>query len=559
MIELPESPAAFADATLEQVQPLYEDLSRRRLEGDEAVERWLADWSRLDSLLGEAATKASIAYTTDTADAEKERRHLAFRNLMPQVQPLRVQLQRKLVESGYSRPDLATTVRRMANEIDLFRDESVPLVQEEGRLAAAYQKRTASMTVEWEGEAKTIPQLKPFLYSSDRSVREKAFRLSTGQYVEARDELADIYDRQFELRSKIAANAGFESFRDYAHRQKNRFDYSVDDCMSFHTAVEAAVAPALRRARDRRRAEMGLDSLRPWDLTPDPEGKPPLTGYRDQKDMIDKAQRVFDAIDPAVAGYWDVMNESDMLDLVSRAGKAPGGYCTSLPFSKLPFIFVNGAGIAEDVRVVLHEAGHAFHSLRADELPLIWQRFPGSEMAEVASMSMELLSLPYMDSFFSEEESKRWLRDQMEHILRLLCHICAVDAQQHWTFTHPAGADREAREANWLHLRERFDPGVDWSGLRNERVSQYYSQLHFFQVPFYYIEYGIAQLGALQVWRNALKDQPGAVEAYLRALALGGTAPLPELFAAAGARLMFDAEGMQELVDLMEQQIAASL
>lgn len=557
MIELPESPAAFADATLEQVEPLYDDLAGRRLEGDEAVERWLADWSRLDSLLQEAATKASIAYTTDTADPVKEARHLAFRNLLPQVQPLRVRLQEKLVASGYTRPDLATTIRRMATEIELFRDQSVPLVQEEGRLAAAYQKRTASMKVIWEGEEKTIPQMRPYLYSPDREVREKAFLLSTGQYIDARTELADIYDRQFELRSRIAKNAGFENYRDYAHRQKNRFDYSVGDCMRFHEAVEATVSPALKRARERRRSEMGLQSLRPWDLTPDPEGKPALTGYGDQKEMVDKAQRVFDAIDPTVAGYWDFMNESDMLDLTSRPGKAPGGYCTSLPFSKKPFIFVNGAGIAEDVRVVLHEVGHGFHSLRAFALPLIWQRFPGSEMAEVASMSMELLSLPYMDSFFSAEESRRWLRGQMEHILRLLGHICAVDAQQHWTFTNAEGADREARDANWLRLRERFDPGVDWSGLRDERVAGYYSQLHFFQVPFYYIEYGIAQLGALQVWRNALKDQKSAVEAYLGALALGGTAPLPELFEAAGARLIFDAEGMQELVNLMEQQMGA--
>ena len=557
MIDLPESPAAFVDATLEQVKPLYEDLAARPLEDDESIERWLAEWSRLDSLLQEAATRASIAYTTDTADPQKEARHLAFRNLLPQVQPLRVELQKKLIATGFARPDLATTIRRMANEIELFRDESVALVQEEGRLAAAYQKRTASMKVNWEGEEKTIPQMRPYLYSQDREIRERAFRLSTGQYIEARDELADIYDRQFELRSQIAKNAGFETFRDYAHRQKNRFDYSVEDCMRFHEAVESAVSPALSRARERRRREMGLDTLRPWDLTPDPEGKPPLTGYGDQRELVDKAQRVFDAIDPTVAGYWDVMNESAMLDLVSRPGKAPGGYCTSLPFSKMPFIFVNGAGIAEDVRVVLHEAGHGFHSLRADALPLIWQRFPGSEMAEVASMSMELLSLPHMDSFFSPEESRRWLRDQMEHILRLLGHICAVDAQQHWTFTHEEGADRTARDANWLLLRERFDPGVDWSGLRQERVAGYYSQLHFFQVPFYYIEYGIAQLGALQVWRNALGDPKGALEAYLQALALGGTAPLPELFGAAGARLIFDAEGMQELVDLMEQQITA--
>lgn len=557
MIDLPESPAAFADAGLDQVRRFYDDLAARRLEGAEAIEGWLAEWSQLDSLLQEAATRASIEYTTDTGDAGKERRHLAFRSLMPQVQQLRVQLQKKLVQTGFTRPDLDTTIRRMANEIDLFREASVPLIQEEGRLGAAYQKRTAAMKVLWEGDEKTIPQVRPYLYSEDRAVREKAFRLSTGEYVAARAELADIFDRQYELRTGIAANAGFPNYRDYVHRQKNRFDYTVEDCLQFHESVAAAVVPALRGRRERRRREMALDTLRPWDLGPDPQGKPPLSGYSDQADLVLKTQRVFDGVDATLAGYWDLMSESRVLDLVSRPGKAPGGYCTSLPVSKLPFIFVNGAGIAQDVRVVLHEAGHAFHNLRADKLPLLWQRFPGAEMAEVGSMSMELLSLPYLGSFFSAEEAWRWKRDQIEQTLGLLCHICAVDAHQHWTYTDPDGADREARDEEWLRLRERFDPGIDWSGLRAERVAGYYSQLHFFQYPFYYIEYGIAQLGALQVWGKAKNDRSAAVASYLNALSLGGTVRLPELFAAAGARLMFDREGMQELVDLMEQELAS--
>ena len=278
-------------------------------------------------------------------------------------------------------------------------------------------------------------------------------------------------------------------------------------------------------------------------------------------DLIGRAEDIFARVDPALGGYFTRMVEEHLLDLDSRKGKAPGGYCTSFPHSGVPFIFMNAVGVAGDVNTLLHEAGHAFHSFEARKLPLMMQRHPGSEMAEVASMAMELLAAPYLGrdqgGYYSRDEARRDRIEHLEGILAILPHIASVDAFQQWLYTSGEGADADARDAAWLRIRARFEQGVDWSGLERERVARWYQQLHIFLYPFYYIEYGIAQLGALQVWRNALRDQQAAVSAYREALALGATAPLPDLFAAAGARLVFDAAGMGELVALIEEQLAA--
>ncbi len=558
---LPDSPQAFAEATWDDIAPYYEELAGRPLDTPESVEAWLRDWSALDELLTEAQNRASIAYSADTTDPAKEAAHLRFSSeIGPKVQEQRVHLSRRLVESGYTRDDLETLLRRFRNQMELFREENVPLQAELQKLNARYQKITGGMTVEWDGEEKTLPQLRAYLLSPDRSVRERAFRLAARPYVELRDELADLFDEQDRLRALVARNAGFANYRDYAHREKNRFDYTPADCERFHAAVEETVVPAVARRHERRRQQLGLDTLRPWDTSVDPQGRPPLKPIDDVATLVERAEGIFERVDPTLGGYFRTMAEEGLLDLESRKGKRPGGYCTQLPFHKRPFIFMNAVGTGGDVRTLLHEAGHAFHGFEAYALPYLWQRHPGSEMAEVASMSMELLTAPYQareaGGYYSEDEARRARAEHLEGILSLLPHVASVDAFQQWLYTHPEGADRDARDAEWLRIRERFERGIDWSGLEPERVSRWYSQLHIFLYPFYYIEYGIAQLGALQVWRNALRDQQAATASYRRALALGGARPLPELFQAAGARLAFDAGTMGELVGLIEEHLA---
>jgi len=564
-LTLPGSPDAFRDATLDGVVPYYRELAERPL-GD--VEAWLADWSRLESLFSDAETAAQIAYDRDTTDPEKEAAALRFSSeISPQLEPWRVRLAERAVQSGYTRPDLQTTVRRWRNEIELFREENVPLFAELEKLSSRYSKITGGMTVDWEGERLTPSQVRPYAAAGDRTVRERAFRAFFRPYVDAHHELAAVFDRMYELRQQAARNAGFDSYRDFAHRQKHRFDYTPADCERFHDAVERTVVPAVERIYRRRARLLGLDGeVRPWDAVdnhvavPDPLGRPPVRPFSTQEELVRAAQRVFDRVDPELGGFFGRMVEAGMLDLMARPGKAPGGYCATLPHRGLPFIFMNSSGIANDVDTLLHESGHAFHALEAlSHLPLIFQWHAGSEMAEVASMSMELLGSPYLEraagGFYTAEEARRARYAHLEELLVGIAHIASVDAFQHWIYTSGEGGDAQARDQAWLRIRDRFQRGIDWSGCEAERIARWYEQIHFFNYPFYYIEYGIAQLGALQVWRNALGDRREAVAAYKRALALGGSRPLPELYAAAGAQLVFSAEEMAPLVELVEEEL----
>ena len=561
MKALPESPDAFKDAGWEDIRPYYRDLEERPLDRN-TVESWLADWSRLESLLSEAGALASFAYSCDTSDPDREAAQLRFgAEISPKAREQRVRLQERLVGLGYVRPDLETMVRRFRNQSELFNDANVPLMAEESRLVTVWSKVNGSMTVRWDGEEKTPAQLLPFLEDTDRAVRERAFKLRARPYIEHHDRLSEIFDQLYDVRERIARNAGLANYRDYAHREKNRFDYSPDDCFRFHDAVEQAVLPAVRRIHERRRKRMGLASLRPWDTTSDPQGRPPLKPFRDITQLIERTSDVFARVDPQFHDYFQRMADAGLLDLDNRKGKAPGGYCQTLAFRKMPLIFMNAVGVDGDVRTMLHESGHAFHSFEASGLPLLFQRHPGSEMAEVASMSMELLAAPYIGrdngGYYTEQEARRSRVGLLEGIVLFFPHCASVDAFQQWAYVNEEGRDVAARDAKWLELRRRFEgESVDWTGLDAERTARWYQQPHFFGSPFYYIEYGIAQLGALQVWRNSLRDRGAAVAAYRKALALGATQPLPRLFEAAGARLVFDSAGMRELISLAEEEIA---
>jgi oligoendopeptidase F len=560
-VALPESPDAFKDTTWEGILPYYEELASRPLDRTN-VEAWLADWSLFESLLSEAGALANFAYSCDTSDPTREAAQLRFgTQISPKAREQRARLQERLVQLDYVRPGLETTVQRFRNQMELFNEANVPLFGELSRLETEWSKVNGSMTVEWDGAEKTPDQLRPFLEANDRAVRERAFKLRAKPYIQQRGVIADIFDRMYDLRQQVARNAGFENYRDYAHREKNRFDYTPDDCMRFHEAVESAVLPAVERLMKRRRDDMGLDALRPWDLTADAKGQTPLKPFDDIATFSERAGNVFAHVDPDFQTYYRSMAEAHLLDLDNRKGKAPGGYCQTLAFRKMPLIFLNAVGIDFDVRTLLHESGHAFHSFEASRLPLLFQRHPGSEMAEVASMSMELLAAPFIDQdsggYYSEHDSRRSRAELLQAIVLFFPHCASVDAFQHWIYLEKDGRDAGTRDRKWLELRQRFEgPSVDWSGLDAERIARWYQQPHFFHSPFYYIEYGIAQLGALQVWRNSLRDGGEAVRRYREALSLGATEPLPKLFKAAGARLIFDSDGMRELISLVEEELA---
>ncbi|MFN8717377.1 MAG: M3 family oligoendopeptidase [Gemmatimonadaceae bacterium] len=562
MIDLPASPEAFRDAVWEDVLPYYEALAAAPLDPpDTTVEPWLATWSRLDTLVGEAGTLAMIAYTGNTADTAAEQAYLRFSmEISPRLEEQQVRLARRLLDLGWSRPDLETTLRRFRTDIEIFREANVARFAQIEELSAGYQKISGGLSVDWDGEAKTIPQLQPYLKAAERAVRERAFRLGAQAYLAKRDELADIFDRMYALRVAVAREAGFADYQQYCFATKHRFDYTPSDTARFHEAVQQTVTPAVERLMAHRRQALGLDVLRPWDVSVDLGTSTPLKPFADVGTFVNRAQSIFTRVDPELGGQFGLMATEQLLDLESRPGKAPGGYCTDLAFRGRPFIFMNAVGVPDDVNTLVHEAGHCFHDFATHALPFTWQRRTGHEAAELASMSMELLAMPYLvqpDGYYAPEEARvAWL-EHLEDVLGALVHIASVDAFQAWIYTDPAGADRDARDAKWLALRDQFERGVDWNGLEPERLARWYRQLHIFELPFYYIEYGIAQLGALQVFRNAVHDAGNAVAAYKRFLALGGTRPLPELYAAAGAKLIFDAEAMAELVAFTEERIEA--
>lgn len=556
IVALPESPQAIAGATWAELSPLYEALLAAPMTDPAA---WLQEWSRLEEVIEEAGTLAMIAYTCDTADAAKEAANLRWSSeIFPQALEMQVRLARRLVESGYTEPGLETVLRGFRTDIEIFREENVPIFSELETLVASYQKITGGLTVQWEGETRTVPQLQPFLKDRDRGVRERAFRLGARAYLEHRDEMAALFDRMYEKRQQVARNAGFPDFQAYAFRSKHRFDYTPADCASFHRAVEATVAPAVERLMAHRRETLGLDSVRPWDTQVELAGARPLKPFADIAGLVEPAKRVFNTLDPELGAQFDRMAREGLLDLESRQGKAPGGYCTKLSWRGMPFIFMNAVGVPDDVSTLVHEAGHSFHDFASHRQPYVWQRNVTHEAAELASMSMELLAAPHLalpTGYYPPDEARTAWMEHLEDVLVTLSHIASVDAFQAWIYTSGQGGDAAARDAAWLEVRSRFERGVDWSGLDAERVARWYRQLHIFEYPFYYIEYGIAQVGALQVWRNSLRDQGEAVARYRAALALGNTRSLPELYRAAGVELSFDAGLMRELVELVEGEL----
>jgi len=557
-MKLPESSAELAGATWDDCLPYYEALATVPLDQG-SLPGWLADWSRFESALSEAASLAMIAYTCDTTDPAKEAAHLRFSTeILPKAEEQSVRLARRLVETGLVPGGMETTVARFKTSIDIFREENVPLFAELEEMAAKYQRITGGMMAEWEGEQRPLPMLSPFLQARDRTVRERAFRATVTPYVDVQPALSQLFDSMYAHRQQVARQADFRDFQTFSFAAKHRFDYTPGDCERFHDAVDAVVVPAYARVLAARRERLGLEALRPWDIPVNPYRAEPLRPFKTGDELARGTEKIISALDPVLAGQFRTMMDEGLLDLDSRKGKAPGGYCDTLHVKGRPFIFMNASGVLDDLVTLLHEAGHAFHAFASHAQPLVWQRHPGAEAAELASMSMELLSGPHLgppDGMLDQRDAAIARLEHLEDVLANLVHIASVDAFQGWIYGSGDGGDPVARDQAWLRIRSRFEQGVDWSGLTAERVARWYRQLHIFLYPFYYIEYGIAQLGALQVWRNRMRDGAPALEAYRAFLALGATRPLPDLYRTAGAQLVFDAVAMRPLIDLVEEEI----
>jgi oligoendopeptidase F len=564
---LPSTPESLVAWTWHEIEPYYQALESRPIRAGN-VDAWLSDWSSLGERIDEMQARLAVATSINTVDeAAEQRMHSFLDNIFRNVMPAEQQLKEKMLASRLEPQGFKIPLRNMRAETGLFQAANLPLLAEQQKLAILYDKIIGAQTVQWDGQEVTLTRLASNFQQPDRERREKAWKLKAARQSEDVEAINEMWVKFKDLRRRIAQNAGKPSYREYIWQQKLRFDYTPADCKSFAAAIEQVVVPAARRIYEKRRKQLGLKSLRPWDLVDGwfgrpttPAGAPSLKPFTSMDELKQGVSAIFHKVDPVLGGYFDTLLVEDLTDLENRKNKAPGAYCTSFTSIRKPFIFVNAVGLHDDVMTTLHESGHAFHVFETAGLPYLPQLAVPMEFSEVASMGMELLASPYLTrqsgGFYSESEAAYARIEHLESMLLFWPFMAVVDLFQQWAYENPAeGIDPAACSARWGELWDRFLPSVDWSGFEEVKMTGWHRKLHIHTSPFYYVEYGLAQLGAVQIFGNAMKDQAGAVAAYRKALALGGTVTLPELFAVAGAKFGFDSTTLEIAVDLMEKVI----
>jgi len=561
---LPTTPQEIISWTWPEIEKHYKDLETRPLNASN-VAGWLADWSCVGERIEEMRSRLMVATSINTADKGAEARLKAYLDsIFPKVMAAEQKLKEKLLASKLEPKSFIIPLRNMRAEADLFRESNLKLLADQQKLSIEFDKIYGAQTVKWEGEDITLTRLAMTFQQPDRAQREKAWHLKADRQLSDRKAINDLWRKFMAVRAKIAKNADKPSYREYTWAQFLRFDYGPDDCKSFAAAIEKVVVPAATRIYQKRKQALGLDTLRPWDLVdgwfsrPSPAvGIPQLKPFASIEELKSKISATFHHVDPVLGGYFDYMVAEGLTDLDNRKNKAPGAYCSSYTSIRKPFIFVNAVGTHDDVMTTLHESGHAFHVFETAKIPYIHQLTVPMEFAEVASMGMELLASPYLTKanggFYSEAEAGRARIEHLEGMILFWPFMAVVDSFQQWVYENPKkGADTAACDKKWGELWDRFIPGVDYSGLEDIKETGWHRKLHIHEVPFYYVEYGLAQLGAVQIFGNARSNQASALAAYRKALSLGGTVTLPELFATAKAKFAFDVTTVQKAVDLME-------
>lgn len=554
-------PENFQMTDWASLEPYFTDLLERDISSKENLISFLKDQSELEAVVSEDACWRQIKMTCDTQNKQLEESFNYFcMEIQPKIQPYADALNKKLLAS----PSLSeldnekyfTYLRNVKKSIELFREENIPLQAEIAVLQQQYGQITGAMTVEVDGKEYTLQQAGKFLEHHDRNLRERVYFKIQERRLRDKAALDELYDKLIALRNKEAVNAGYENYRDYRFKELGRFDYAKEDCYAFHEAVKLHVLPLVNEIYKRKREHLSLDTLRPWDLEAEPEGTTPLHPFTTGNDLLQKSIDCFRKLNPFFSDCLSKMQQLNHLDLESRQGKAPGGYNCPLAESGAPFIFMNAAGQMHDVTTMVHEGGHAIHSFLAHHLELNGFKEYPMEIAEVASMSMELFSMDYWDSFFNDPvELQRAKVHQLERVITIFPWIAIIDKFQHWIYEHPTHTHEE-RTRIWVSiLAEYNDDVIDYSGLETFRSNAWQRQLHLFEVPFYYIEYGIAQLGAIGMWMQYKKDKEAAINNYCKALKLGGTKTLPELYKTAGLEFDFSPGKIKVLMDFVKGEM----
>jgi len=554
-------PVDFNLSTWESVLPFFEDLSNKKIETLEDLNQFCLQRSELESYLSENFAWRYIKMSCDNQNPELQASYQQFVNeIMPNASIYDDAWNKKIVESGFAdqlpKTGYSIMLRGMKKAIEIFREENIPLFTDLNNLQTEYGSLTGGLMVEIEGKEKTLQQASAHLESTDRKERETVYHKIAEKRLSIKEDLNKLFDQLIEKRHQVAQNAGFENFRDYSFASLGRFDYSPSDCFEFHEAVAETVVPILNQQAEKRKKILGYNALKPWDKSVDPQGRKPLKPFETGQELLEKTIRVFDKMNPFLGNCLKEMVTLNRFDLDSRKGKNPGGYNYPLEESGFPFIFMNAAGQVRDMVTLLHEGGHAVHSILDKDLPINAFRNVPSEVAELASMSMELITMEHWDEYFeNSEDEKRAKIKHLEDILETLPWVATIDAFQHWIYENPKHTSEE-REAAWLKIYGKFSDSVtDWSGLEVNKANVWQKQLHLFEVPFYYIEYAIAQLGALAVWRNYCQNPEKALNQYLDALALGYTVPIKEIYATAGIEFNFSKKYIAELMAFLVEKI----
>jgi oligoendopeptidase F len=553
-------PANF-EINWENIEPLLLELKDRYINSVEALERWLKDRSELEAALEENFAWRYIRMTCDTTSEQLLQDFQYFATeIEPKIAPISNELNKKLIDSPYTdqldKEKYFVFIRGVKNALQLFREENIPLQTEIQVKQQTYQSITGAMSVTIDGKEFTLEQASVFLKDADRNVRQRAWEAITARRLQDKDKLDELFNELLKLRHQVALNAGFENFRDYMFQALGRFDYNQHDCYKFHAAIEREIVPLLQIQAEKRRVSLGLPELKPWDMDADISGKPALKPFQNGQDLIDKSIQCFKGLHPYVGQCLETMKENSLFDVESRKGKAPGGYNYPLSETGAPFIFMNSANTFRDLTTMVHEGGHAVHTFISASLELNDFKHVPSEVAELASMSMELISMDKWDVFFdNEEDLKRAKKDQLRDVLKTLPWVAVVDQFQHWIYTNP-NHTTEQRKIAWKEIIEPFGNNfTNWSGYEEALENLWQKQLHIFEVPFYYIEYAIAQLGAIAVWKNYKEKPEQGLENYLAALKLGYSKNIKEIYKTAGIEFNFSSEYVHELAKFIKAEL----
>lgn len=556
-------PEDFSVTDWNSLKPFFENLLSRELTDPQALRKWLTDRSELESVISEDMGWRYIKMTCYTDNEAYSKSYQDFvENIQPEIAPVVDQLNKKLAASPFlsqleSEQGFKILIRNLKKDIELFREENISLFTQINTDTQKYAQISGAMMVDINGKELTLQQAAVILQSTDRSKREEAFRKISERRLKDKTELDDLFSKLIGLRHQVATNAGFTNFRDYMFKSYGRFDYTPQDCFNFHDAIASEVVPILNELSKARKEKLNVPSLRPWDKAVDPEGREPLKAFENGADLTEKSIACFQRLDPFLGQCLSIMKSMGHLDLESRKGKAPGGYNYPLAEIGVPFIFMNATSTMRDMTTIMHEGGHAVHNFLTKDLSLSDFKSPPMEVAELASMSMELISMDAWDIFFpNEEDLRRAKREQLEDIIETLPWVATIDQFQHWLYENPAHSQEERRK-NWNDVFARYaDPITDWSGLEEGRDYAWQKQLHLYEVPFYYIEYGMAQLGAIALWRNYKLNKQKGLEGYMNALKLGNLTTIPEIYKAANIKFDFSREYIRELMDFVNEEFA---